>query len=830
MFLLNLLLATLIVFTGCNMGNDNNETSEDGGDTVTEIEKEDSLIALGFDLDLGEAVNDFGEEVGDTHPLGSDIYSFKLKEIFLSGVDISDAGRGQLLDKLGDSSASISKMFDSSIAWTSCPKKSVMADTDGDGYDEIVTVAYRSDDIYIRIDDKNDNNTVATESIKNSGLAVMNSWYMRYQQSQMRDVCAGDFDGDGEAEIAFSCHNTLTILDSDLSTMGTCSYAVYKDDDSAYEGWGYFNFVRVESANLNGDKYMDLVVTNGTDVQCGVGTYSIYTGSESGLDLNGNGPVTSKDLTSGGHSLCAAEIVTADFDRDGLDEVLFAGVDNASDAGFTPSVDAYAFIMKFYKSDRTYNETELLNAYKFISDHNWKDGGHYHGNFQIPMTAAGDFNSDNAVDVLIMDTIYTYDGNGNFDEADFQIYDDITDGDFNRMNNDLAVAGDFTGDGIDDLAFIRDSYVCWLKRDTEYMTVDEYDTFCVWGRDEEQETNRFYQEISLNSDEYCPCIACGNVDDDSLILQYYGRKLVFSEPKILAVLASPPYTPSMNIEDSGTTYAMTCGNSEEDSYSFGWYIEGSAGVGGDLEYIESINSITTHHDFAFGFCVEHSYESEVTYTNMAGKDMVICAVVPLDVYLYTYLNYPDNFTPMSEYYTVSVPRDYQTMFVSLSKYNKSVSEENRIPDDLLKHTPGDISSYYTKEEMETLSDASEGIFTTWEQTVGESASEAGMGISTSDSRTETYDYNMTLGVKNETSLSSWIKVVVEYGYGFQYSYNNSYNTSEGTTISGNVGYFPNEEDYDRECFRWGIMCIPVSFNGDDGDVRQKFNLVTYWVK
>jgi len=236
------------------------------------------------------------------------------------------------------------------------------------------------------------------------------------------------------------------------------------------------------------------------------------------------------------------------------------------------------------------------------------------------------------------------------------------------------------------------------------------DSFVIWGKTEDDSFARI-QEISIDSTDQFPTLALANVDDDSLVVKYSHHELVFSDPKILTIMASPPYFEGigMDISNSETTYSLNSETTYTNTGQVGFYLKGAIGGCGSWGIKETGAewgfyagwSLST--EFSWGWGLSQTRGTDLTYTVDAGYDQVIFAGIPIDMYVYDILSAPDGFVEENgPYFTISVPREAQTNSVEVVFYNDTVNEAQKIPDEILNHTIGDPHSYYSATDKADL--------------------------------------------------------------------------------------------------------------------------------
>ena len=214
-------------------------------------------------------------------------------------------------------------------------------------------------------------------------------------------------------------------------------------------------------------------------------------------------------------------------------------------------------------------------------------------------------------------------------------------------------------------------------------------------------------KTDVNS-SYTLCLA--NTDDDTSYMTYTGKHYyTYSDPQVLAVLASPPYFSDLldrddlsgNYAESSTTYSSMKGTkngtSSSSTISVGAYVsfEQEFSVFG-----VKIGSVEAEAAFTSGFTYEtehtSSLEQSITYETTSGEDRVAFYSIPMEIYEYTsYI--PDGTGKYTEVTsTVSIPHEASIGLIDLSDYENIAEDYSVLPSisgSVLTHTIGDPSSY-----------------------------------------------------------------------------------------------------------------------------------------
>lgn len=218
-------------------------------------------------------------------------------------------------------------------------------------------------------------------------------------------------------------------------------------------------------------------------------------------------------------------------------------------------------------------------------------------------------------------------------------------------------------------------------------------------------------KTDVNS-SYTLCLA--NTDDDTSYMTYTGKHYyTYSDPQVLAVLASPPYFSDLldrddlsgNYAESSTTYSSMKGT--ENGTSSSSTISVGAYVSFEQEFSVfgvKIGSVEAEAAFTSGFTYEtehtSSLEQSITYETTSGEDRVAFYSIPMEIYEYTsYI--PDGTGKYTEVTsTVSIPHEASIGLIDLSDYENIAEDYSVLPSisgSVLTHTIGDPSSYPTKE-------------------------------------------------------------------------------------------------------------------------------------
>ena len=269
-----------------------------------------------------------------------------------------------------------------------------------------------------------------------------------------------------------------------------------------------------------------------------------------------------------------------------------------------------------------------------------------------------------------------------------------------------VVAADFNGDGQETIAVrLFDFYED--NEDLAYRLVYcEPDLTKVDG----------YEDWYTVLANYPCAFAAPNTDTDTMVLKYTGdHYLSYSDPEVLAVVASPPYFSDLEHLDGGDSYV---GNSETVFASS----SGSSTGAGISATVTGGGFVTFEQEFAiFGIkAAKFQMEAEVLthltaetekswervqtieYATMGGQDTVAMYSLPIDVYVYdAYIpvEQSDGSTVWEEQtMTINVPYNACIRTLTVEDYDAIAENYENLPiirGNILNSIPGDPATYPT---------------------------------------------------------------------------------------------------------------------------------------
>lgn len=339
-------------------------------------------------------------------------------------------------------------------------------------------------------------------------------------------------------------------------------------------------------------------------------------------------------------------------------------------------------------------------------------------------------------------------------------------------------------------------------------------------------------KTDVNS-SYTLCLA--NTDDDTSYMTYTGKHYyTYSDPQVLAVLASPPYFSDLldrddlsgNYAESSTTYSSMKGT--ENGTSSSSTISVGAYVSFEQEFSVfgvKIGSVEAEAAFTSGFTYEtehtSSLEQSITYETTPGEDRVAFYSIPMEIYEYTsYI--PDGtgkYTKVTS--TVSIPHEASIGLIDLSDYENIAEDYSVLPSisgSVLTHTIGDPSSYPSAPSAGSKAYNGDPAKVDFTAAGGGSGITQEISFSTSDSK----NYTNTTSIETKAGAGAG-GVTAGVVAGSEHSAGKVSVNTAGGSFSGSLQNMPIEAQPYGYGMNWKIFC----YNYRSGN--QAFPVVTYAV-
>jgi hypothetical protein len=306
-----------------------------------------------------------------------------------------------------------------------------------------------------------------------------------------------------------------------------------------------------------------------------------------------------------------------------------------------------------------------------------------------------------------------------------------------------------------------------------------------------------------------------------------SRKVIFTEPIVIAALALPPCGAALG-QDLGicqTTFGKSSSTATETESS--WSVKAGLTIGAEagidvfgLEFKTEVTAKVTGY-YSKKTSTSYQLTKTVEYETGPFDDGVIFSSIPFDQYAYRILSHP-NADLIGKEVVISLPREPITTMVSRTDFNANVPEGSiQIDGSVFGHTIGQPATYPSATLKSSLvaanPDLTDGPFTVCGQTGGNMRSEIDLEVlGTSGS---------TWGVEAELEVKATAGAVITgftVGGGSESSLQVTHGT--GTSYAGRVGCIPAARWNPDTYYRLGIMTYLHQAP------QQSFEVINYWVE
>jgi hypothetical protein len=757
----------LFVAVGCGgSGAPDGGGGSRGFDTNDEFNE--MLDGLGFNTDVGTPNDPYGNPLPlGYHPLGKKFTAFQpASELYIAG-QVIDSVPEHIFEDSSESFAPLSFSSKADTAWTTATfKNGIAADVDGDGLDEFVAVYYVEASTTLRYIMIDPSDDLFRE-----GTIDVSADSTNLDGFHQPAMAAGDMDGDDRDEV-FVGFSKLYVLD-ELTQTAVISSRTYPDQNDLF----------VAAGNLDLDPEDELVVTYTSTDPTKIGRYEIFDESLSGPAQDGDLTFTDPNNTT--QTARETQVAIGDVDGDRLGEIVYFGL--------TAGNQWAVFIMEFQGPD----ETPVYDWREFLYRPGWVSGA-----IPRPLMTL-DVDGDNKDEIFVHSRLL---------EVTSETEPEIILVGFGDLMWRMA-SGDMDGDGRDDLIYEWKSIIY----------VRGLDSLDVWS-----EKMRW---PGVTTPRPSVILAPGNIDDDSAIVRYDGEyELLFTDPTIVAAMASPPYQSGIgqSEDDTVSTFGKVSGTTVEQETAIGFSTGMSVGYEADFGIFGGAEmSLSIEQSLDFTSSQSTKIEKHNSYTSGPGEDKVVFTTVPFDVYYYTIVSSPAP-EDVGRTVTINIPREIQTLASSTGFYNDHNGEGLDVDERVFQHSPGDVWSYPSADDKNQLlreAESSEpGYQSLWNgpRPVSEGSGFDTIGISTTEGSARGASMDVDVKLEFSTTAPGGAKVGTSVGFHFGYSY--SLTTEDTAFFEGAVGNIPAAQYTAGNLYQYGLMVYPQQF----GD--QNFLVMNYWVE
>ncbi len=683
-------------------------------------------------------------------------------------------------------------------------------------------------------------------------------------------LTAGDFDGDGIDEIAFytpfydsgDTANYPSILVYDLQEMdgSKCfdkdSWKVSRvinlerwksNTEYPYEYDIAPNMVSLSAADFDRDGTDDLAVSYGY-----YGTYgehptkaSVYLGGRAGEMLSQSIPLTLGNVFRTGLATGDVdgdsynELVVGGSVRNSTDKVRYVGIYEWNGNGFVLSSEKNIDIFKQENGSYIYDAAKQRNSAK-------KGDYYYTSPAASANVAVGKFNGLSEPACVYIDGLIIELGDSGL-TLSRMVDDQLGTTSFSTIELN-ARAVDINGDGTDQVVV---SYI----KSTSAVTPNSknFNDYIKFLKDisaansNKVSTTVVGVQSSLKS--WDGIFAAPDTDNDTTLLTYSKQHYyTYSDPEILAVLASPPYFGDLEqdefetVDPNSTTYGSSKGSgggsSYSNSFSAGLYTSWEHEVkflGVTLFSTEVETEINNHFTWETEQVSSMEYSAE--YQTYAGQDTVVLYAVPVETYVYSAKIPVTKANGTFDYYdtqtmTVNIPHEPTIKTLTLDDYESIAKDYDELPaiaDNLLTHTAGEPASYPSSvSQIPAASFLTTGQPTLVAPSFGEPAPSTGYStasqtrsIEMTSETSNSFNYEIEVNTKAGVGAGG---VTVGVTAGYSHGTGSVHITTSGSSYSGTIFDIPKAaQDYGYG-FTWRLCAFPGQTS--EGKV---FPVVTYLV-
>jgi hypothetical protein len=796
------------------------------------------------------------------NPLGRGVKSLQPHvEVYFAGRGLTGTTTNQLL--LDGSGADLAKtplaIDDPADSWAANQfTKSVPADLNGDGVDEVVNVYYieGSQELHANVircvkGCTGDGGNFA--NVKDSKLAVQDPTLKPLERHWFsHGIVAADVDGDGQQELVIGNFGGIDVCVASSSFAFTCTPRVTGASQKYSLARGHFGD---DPSKTNDD--IVAVSSNGT-----VASVAVYDGSPDAFAPNAftntkrPPQLLSQQLVGEAqvNNYIEAYVEAGDVDSDGVDEIVLAAKRDAKD-------NVNVFLYDLLLIDDALTGYKFFNSFRFVLGPDGQKpyqlsplGPNPNNNLFHPALKVFNKRTRPALEKAIYAGAYLIDGLENLLPSSTTSFhdNDLTNhvkatrmssyetegGGWNHAPNEVVV-GDIDGSGQDSVVALWDTGLIGVGSPPPPTTLARVTWNAgqsKWGAWTNIATTNagIAPAVGPFDSTYGVGLCLPNVDHDSPIVEYQGEhEVLFSSPRVLAVLAAAPYFAGQNESNSSTSISFGSGKGFGTDSTIGLRTATSIGY----EAPDLFGTTKFETKLTFGYALDRTSSQTVTLdqtqTWTAGnEDAVVFQVIPFDVYYYKVISSPvpeDVGTPVS----INVPRKLNTYKVPVALYNKSIIGGPLITSALLKHTVGDPASYPREnacgsapnggsfDETSYLVDADTWCYASESPLhVGVGSGSVGFSIARTEASSEGVSTDMSVDfevVVGAGGFSLGQSVGFHWGYGYTIDTTNSY------SFSGQVGDLPDAtHGYD-----FGLMAHRGQLGA--GTTYPIF-LVDYWVE
>lgn len=332
-----------------------------------------------------------------------------------------------------------------------------------------------------------------------------------------------------------------------------------------------------------------------------------------------------------------------------------------------------------------------------------------------------------------------------------------------------------------------------------------------------------------------------NTDHDTSYLKYTGdHYYTYSNPEILAVLASAPYFSDLldrddlsgNYAESTTSYGTTKGSGDGVTANASLFAGAYASFEHEIKVfgitiatIEASETITA--SFTYEFEKTSTLEQSIEYATSVGSDAVVLYSIPMVVYVYEAYTPDGNGGYDQQVMTITSPHTAVTQVMELDSYEKIAKDYAELPQisgNILTHTLGDPTTYPTDSKGYKNALVYDGDYSA----VGYSGTGGGATVSQSISMTseESHSFSGSTAIEVSAGVGAGGLVVgvtagAEAGAGYVMT------STSGSTYTATMQNMPAEAEAYGYALSWKLFAYEQEYY--DGKKMKTVPVVNYLV-
>lgn len=690
-----------------------------------------------------------------------------------------------------------------------------------------------------------------------------------YLMQNYLKIITGDFDNNGIDEVAvyIAEQGKSRVEIYKLETTSSITPDFYLTESNWKKAWTYYfnespyvsNMVSLASGDFNRDGTDDIAMTwgyyYGIDKNNAGQAVVLYGNNENMLQEK-----RSIDLNYNTASIVRAAFTYGDIDGDNVNDLILGGqlatdiADGNLNTRFLAIYNYDGDNDKFFISTaKNFNLFEKKKDNSYVHTAMASSGNNYYSSpASVTNIASVNMNGLGKKAYIYMDSLL-------FEYGDQGLVIKMALDQNSNFNKNISnsqkyyieygvVAADFTGDAKETLQVMQyylpavkytevtiPLYLWWWFHHIHTIVSEELpgelNMLGIYGNDTTITANR---RANLKfSTSFCKL----NTDQDTVLLKYKNKHYVtYSDPKVLAVLASAPYFADLDNDqlsgsymEAETSYSSSTGGGTGESSSNTLNIGAYMSFEHDFEVfgvtVAKVEAeLAYNHGWTWEMANSSTLEQTITYSTVVGSDSVAFYSIPIETYVYESLvpiiDGSGNLTRYdTQYMSVNIPHIASVKVLPLETYEKIAADYSELPQisgNILTHTVGDPSTYPSSKAGFSNAIEYTGDWSSVNYGGGSITQEIAMTSETEKSYTNTNTIETKVGAGPGD-------FVFGVSAGYEHGSSQITITTSGSSFTGQIYNMP----YEAEPYNYGYAWKIFSYTYSDGG--NSFPVVSYLV-